>query len=169
MTTPPPDWDRGADRGDAAGDCGASPRSTRIPAILRPPSRTSFGHLIVTSRPVQVATTSAVATAPSAVSQGHPNADSGTASARCGGGKSSTDIKIDDRAGETHDRPRRPLPASCSSARTTRPSLAAEAPARDARSLVLATRLQIAIRRPIQRVARSCSIWSGQSCCAGPR
>ena len=39
---------------------GASTRSTRMPAILRPSIRTSLGHLIVASRPVQAVTTSAV-------------------------------------------------------------------------------------------------------------
>ena len=126
-----------------------------MPAILRPSTRTSLGHLIVASRPVQAATTSAVATAPSAVSQAQPKAASGTARARWGGGNSTTDIKIDDRGGAVHDRPRRPRPAVCSSASTTRPSLDAEVPARAARSLVLVTRFQTAIRRPIQRVASS--------------
>ena len=146
----------------------APARSTRIPAILRPPTRTSLGHLMVAWRPVQVATTSAVATAPRAVSQPHPNAVSGPPGARCAGGKSTIDIKIDDRGGAVHTLPRRPRPAVCSSASTTRPSLDAEAAARKARSLVLETRFHTAIRRPIERVDSPCSIWSGQSPMAGP-
>ncbi len=89
--------------------------------------------------------------------------------ARFGGGKSTTDIKIDEQAGAVHDRPRRPRPAVCSSARITSPSLDDDAPARAARSLVLATRFQTAIRRPIRSVANPYSIWSGQSRSAGPR
>ena len=48
---------------------GAKARSTRIPAILRPSRRTSLGHLILAWRPVHDETTSAAATAPSAVNQ----------------------------------------------------------------------------------------------------
>ncbi len=129
---------------------GAGTRSTRMPAILRPSIRTSLGHLIVASRPVQDVTTSAAATAPSAVSQAQPKAASGRTGARWWGGNSRIDIKIDALGGAVHDRPRRPRPAVCSSASTTRPSLDAEVPARAARSLVLVTRFQTAIRRPIR-------------------
>ncbi len=111
---------------EEAGRLEASARSTRMPAIFRPPTRTSLGHLIVASRPVHAATTSAVATAASAVNQAQPKAASGTAGARCGGGNSTTDIKIDVRGGAIHDRPRRPRPAVWSSASTTRPSLDSE-------------------------------------------
>ncbi len=55
----------------AAGPCGEG-RSMRMPAILRPRTRTSLGHLMAASRPVQAVTTSAVATAPIAVSHARP-------------------------------------------------------------------------------------------------
>ena len=66
---------------------GAGTRSTKMPAILRPSIRTSLGHLIVASRPVQSVTTSATATAPSAVSHAQPKAASGKAGARWSGWK----------------------------------------------------------------------------------
>ena len=50
-----------------------SERSTRMPAIFRPSTRTSLGHLILAVRPVQSKTTSAVAIAPSAVNQASPD------------------------------------------------------------------------------------------------
>ena len=49
--------------------------------------------------------TSAVATAPSAVNQARPRAPAESPGIRCRGGKSTTDIKIDDRGGAVQDRP----------------------------------------------------------------
>ena len=92
-----------------------------MPAILRPSTRTSLGHLILASRPVQAATTSAAATAPSAVSQRRPSRRAGPV------GGEEQDRHQDRRTGRGGPRPspRRPRPAVCSSARTTSPSLAA--------------------------------------------
>src|SRR6185312_16301734 len=99
-------------------------------------TRTSLGHLIAALRPVQFETTSATAMAPRAVSQ------AGSASVPVGNKR--TDIRTDDRGGADQERPRRPRPADCSSASTTSPSLAVDAAACAARSLVLATRVQTA-------------------------
>ena len=54
------------------------------------------------------------------------------------------------QAAPTQDRPRRPRPAVCSSAKITRPSFDHDVPARSARSFVLVTRFHTAIRRPIR-------------------
>ena len=78
-------------------------------------------------------------------------------------------MRIDDPAGLDHFRPRLPRPPVCSSARITRPSLLTLAAARAARSFVLVTRFQTAMRRPITRIPSSHSIWSGHSLGEGPR
>ena len=74
---------------------------------------TSFGHLICAASPVARSTTTAVATPATSVS---------SAARRSGGGRSSTETRIELPAGASQRRPIRPRPAVCSSVTATAPS-----------------------------------------------
>src|SRR2546427_672234 len=89
-----------------------------MPASFRRDTNRSLGHLRATRRPVAPSTPSARATpavsVKSAVARG--------GSTRALAGASTTDTYKPEPAGENQEWPRRPRPAVCSSAITTRPS-----------------------------------------------
>ena len=112
----------------AAGPALVSTRSTSSPAVLRVPSRTSFGHFSAAVGEPVSRRALATATPVSSGSQGQAAASTS--------GRSSTEKVSAERAGVIQVRSRRPRPAVWCSATTTRPS-AAPARARSAtRALV---------------------------------
>src|SRR5258708_787023 len=97
-----------------------------MPASLREPTYTSFGHFTRGLRPLAACTPSAIAT-PAAI------VISGTTK---GAGRSMADTYRPAPAGDAHLRPSRPRPDVCAFAATTEPSVAPCSAIAAARSLV---------------------------------
>ena len=135
--------------------------SARMPATLRSSRSRSLGHF----RPGGVgssatrSTASAGATPASSGSQ--PRLPGGTGgqsrSGRAVPGRSRTLVAMPARAGESHSRPRRPRPAVCRSATTTRPSGSPARAASATSALVepVSTRRSIRVQRPSGRSGRA--------------
>src|SRR4029077_8642397 len=131
-----------------------------MPASLRRATCRSLGHFKSTGRPVSVATASASATP--AVNVSSIVARAGSTRARAGA--RTTDTYRPAPGGENQVWPRRPRPAVCSSATTTRPCDASEPARVNATSFVdpvVGRNTNVDARRPRRARARSIAVRYG--------
>ena len=121
--------------------------SARMPASLRPPINTSFGHLISAGNPVTARTASRNRDAARERQQAQRDSRRSSISVA---GRTITDTYKPAPGGENQTRPCRPRPAVCISATTVVPSSAPASARRAATSLVEAVDSSQCTRRPIE-------------------